>query len=85
MVGPAGLPWGCKLVRLGEDLRQRRVVRRQVPEEVPAARQPQATPVSAEYCGRPACRNSGISIGVESLEAIPKHVETVTLLNSNLY
>ena len=47
MVCSTGLPWGCTHVQLGEDLRQRRVVRRQVPEEMPAAGQPQATPVRA--------------------------------------
>ena len=72
MVGPAGLPWGCKLVRLGEDLRQRRVVRRQVPEEVPAAGQPQATPVSANMnADDRLAATRAMSIGVD-LEAIPK-------------
>ena len=59
MVGPAGLPWGCKLVRLGEDLRQRRVVRRQVPKEVPAAGQPQATPMNANVNVDDLLANSG--------------------------
>ena len=71
MVGPTGLPWGCKLVRLGEDLRQRRVVRRQVSEEVPAAGQPQVTPVSANIAGDLLAATRAMSIGVD-LEAIPK-------------
>ena len=72
MVGPTGLPWGCKLVHLGEDLRQRHVVRRQVPEEVPAAGQPQATPVSANMnADDRLAATRAMSIGVD-LEAIPK-------------
>ena len=65
MVGSTGLPWECKLVRLGEDLRQRRVVRRQVSEEVPAAGQPQVTPVSANIAGDLLAATRAISMGVD--------------------